>query len=283
VSCKKYKTQYLGPIDPNNPNSGVPATKMDFLFIRNNSLWVSDFRFKKIRQISPENVTVTLAAFNDNRDRIAYKTSGGTIYISQDDGTLLDSISSQSTIISMDWQKNTSILYKMSAFGEITFWGGTIPLSTQDVMAIIPSDCTPVFLQITEDNKLVIQYYRMSDQQNYMGYMLSGNFYPKNLGIDGIDLASFKALGNSWGINFYVTYHFGGSWSYYEYDAEFLSQNLYLKSTNSYQMAKRLWDGQRVRVTTSLPPYLESYTYDGISLGYYSLSNGDEISNLELD
>ena len=133
-SCSKYETQFEGPYS--EEDNDVITEFNEFLIIQSNKIKLID-RVKKELKLVPTDESVSKAAFNYSRDKIAYQGSGN-IKIIDIYGNFIAEIPGSQEAKYFEWHANNETLYYLLSNDIIMYYGPEIQIANTHLSNIFP-------------------------------------------------------------------------------------------------------------------------------------------------
>ena len=135
LGCEKYKTQFEGPYsDATNPST--KPISYEIVFCKEGRLFMADKYVHFTKQFSIVQ-PIKKVSINDAHDRIAYKTSSGSITIIDTTGAEISVVPNSKTVEWFDFHANNQTLYMLEN-KKLTFFGPPVAVAATDLESALP-------------------------------------------------------------------------------------------------------------------------------------------------
>jgi hypothetical protein len=152
-SCAKYETQYSGHYDTINALP-PPTIIYELVFVQDGELKIATRGFEQTKVV-PSLSNVQYASINAAHDKIAYKTSSGSIIIVDTIGNNPQIVPNSLGAVDFGWDANSDVFYYVNAGGTLSFFGGTIDVPTTNLHNYILGNNSIQSVQILPNNDII--------------------------------------------------------------------------------------------------------------------------------
>jgi hypothetical protein len=133
-ACKKYQTQFEGP------KRTYPNIPLPIVYVQAGEVKCTEPTLTYFRTL-PLPAFARYASINPSGDRIAYKTSTGSISVVDTTGKLIEIIANTTAVTCFDWCANNQTLYYLDN-QTLKFSGAAVTVALTDFSTIFPASST---------------------------------------------------------------------------------------------------------------------------------------------
>jgi hypothetical protein len=139
TACSKYQTQYEGPYSDEGGSSNTNNNYVyEVICVQGGELFSMDRHFRVSKKLPTTGGAIEQASINYSHDKIAYKTSSGSIQIMDSAGVFIATVPNSTDVEWFDWHANNETLYMLTYTDQIKLYGPNISLASTNAQNSLP-------------------------------------------------------------------------------------------------------------------------------------------------